>query len=57
MKQDLPSVIQKVCKFLGKDVLEGEKLEGLCQHLSFDKMKNNSAVNKQEMVQVRKTEH
>ncbi len=51
MKRDLPSVIRKVSKFLGKPVAEKD-MDALCTHLSFDKMKNNAAVNKQEWVDV-----
>ena len=51
MKRDLPSVIRKVSSFLGKPVPE-EKMAEFCDHLSFDKMKNNKAVNKDEFVKV-----
>ena len=52
MKADLAKVITKVAKFLGKPVPEGEKMTALVDHLSFDKMKNNNAVNKSDIVQV-----
>lgn len=49
MKKDLPSVITKVANFLGKELTE-EEVEILSEHLSFDKMKDNSSVNKKEFV-------
>ena len=54
MKSDLKSVITKVSTFLGKgDVLDdASRMEALMTHLSFDKMKDNKAVNKAEFVQV-----
>lgn len=52
MKRDLPSVIRKVSGFLGKPVAEKDIPE-LTEHLSFDKMKKNDAVNKHEAVAVR----
>ena len=45
MKKDLAANIRKVAKFLGKE-FEDEKIEALVDHLSFEKMKNNTAVNK-----------
>ena len=54
MQMDLPSVIRKVKKFLGKDREYTEKeMSDLVQHLSFNKMRDNSSVNKQEIVDVR----
>ena len=47
MKKDMASSIKKVAKFLGKDVSD-EMVEKLLDHLSFNKMKNNPAVNKEE---------
>ena len=54
MKKDLKSVILKVSSFLGKEQLvkDEAKMEALVTHLSFDKMKDNKAVNKAEFVQV-----
>ncbi|XP_065090899.1 luciferin sulfotransferase-like [Ochlerotatus camptorhynchus] len=49
MKKDLKSAILKVCSFFGKNYSE-EQIETLCQHLSFNSMKNNPSVNGQEMV-------
>ena len=47
MKRDLATSVKKVAKFLGKEVPE-EKVKVLVDHLSFKKMKNNPAVNKEE---------
>lgn len=44
MKADLPAVIKKVAAFLGKQCTEDE-LKKLAEHLSFENMKNNAAVN------------
>ncbi|GBP27752.1 Estrogen sulfotransferase [Eumeta japonica] len=44
MKRDLASVIRRTAEFLGKTVTENE-VDKLCEHLSFDSMKNNKAVN------------
>ena len=54
MKKDLRSVILKVSSFLGKEQLvkDEAKMDALVTHLSFDKMKDNKAVNKAEFVQV-----
>ncbi|KAJ9573813.1 hypothetical protein L9F63_008795 [Diploptera punctata] len=43
MKKNLPAVIKSVAKFLDR-TLSPEQLEQLCDHLSFDSMKNNPAV-------------
>ena len=53
MKNDLASVIRKVSTFLTRPVAE-EKIPSLVDHLSFDKMKQNKSVNKQEFVEVSK---
>lgn len=44
MKKDLESVVRRTAKFLGKTVSE-EDMSGLLDHLSFNKMKTNNAVN------------
>ncbi len=49
MKRDLPAVIRKVSSFLGAPIAEVAVRE-LASHLSFDKMKSNPSVNKQEWV-------
>ena len=51
MKSDLASVIRKVSSFVGHPVSE-QNIPALVDHLSFDKMKKNAAVNKQEFVEV-----
>ena len=51
MKNDLASVIRKVSAFLTRPVAE-ENIPSLVDHLSFDKMKKNKSVNKQEFVDV-----
>ena len=45
MKKDLATSVKKVAKFLGKEVTD-ENIEALVDHLSFKKMKNNPAVNR-----------
>jgi len=49
MKADLAGVILKVSSFLGHPVDEA-KIPSLVDHLSFDRMKDNKAVNKEEMI-------
>ncbi|KAG6794945.1 hypothetical protein HZU73_09395 [Apis mellifera caucasica] len=44
MKSDLPKVIKKTAAFLDK-ILTNDQVEALAQHLSFDSMKSNPAVN------------
>ncbi|XP_059622330.1 luciferin sulfotransferase-like [Phlebotomus argentipes] len=44
MKRDHPSVIRKTAEFLGKSFTD-EQIETLAEHLSFDKMIKNDAVN------------
>lgn len=50
MKRDLDSVLKKTAQFLGKSYTQGQ-FDELCIHLSFDKMKNNSSVNKEKEVE------
>lgn len=46
MKKDLPSTIYKCAEFLGvSDKLNDEEMSRLCDHLNFDKMQRNQAVN------------
>lgn len=45
MKRDLKSIVLKTAKFLGKSFTSDE-VDKLCDHLSFEKMKNNPAINK-----------
>ena len=49
MKSDLAAVIRKVSSFLEHPVPE-DQIQSLIDHLSFDKMKDNKAVNKEEMI-------
>ena len=51
MKRDLPDVIRRVSAFLGKPVAEKD-IPGLADFLSFDTMKKNPAMNKQNFVDV-----
>jgi hypothetical protein len=51
MKSDLSKVVDKVSTFLGKSINSTDKPH-LLKHLSFDSMKSNAAVNKQDFVQV-----
>ena len=56
MKSDLPSVAKKVASFLGKDLPSSPLgMKNFMDHLSFDKMKTNLAVNKDDFMQVQKT--
>lgn len=54
MKNDLRSVIQKTIKFLNKGLLDDEVL-ALEDHLSFESMKNNLAVNFEPIIEFYKT--
>ncbi|XP_058457125.1 luciferin sulfotransferase-like [Malaya genurostris] len=49
MKTDLVEVIRRVCVFFNKSYTD-EQITELCNHLSFESMKNNPSVNAQEMV-------
>ncbi len=51
MKRDVASVIRRASAFLDRPVAEGD-IPGLVDHLSFQKMQENSAVNAQEMMEV-----
>ncbi|XP_046383783.1 luciferin sulfotransferase-like [Ischnura elegans] len=55
MKKDLPSVVGKVCKFLDKKMPSDEDLKALCNHLSFDSMKANDAVNYECLVEKKRS--
>lgn len=44
MKGDLPSVVRKTAAFLGKTLTDSQ-VDKLCDHLSFQNMKSNRAVN------------
>lgn len=46
MKKDLPSTIYKCAKFLGVEgCIAHEDVMRMCDHLNFDRMQNNPAVN------------
>lgn len=46
MKKDLPSTIHKCAKFLGvADCITQEDVMRMCDHLNFDRMQKNPAVN------------
>ena len=47
MKKDQASAVRKVARFLGKE-LNDEQVRMLVEHLNFENMKINSAVNKEE---------
>jgi hypothetical protein len=51
MKADLSSVVDKVADFLGKSINLVNKPK-LLDHLSFESMKSNKAVNYEDLVQV-----
>ncbi len=46
----MSSVIRRVAAFLGKTVTE-DQVSQLCDHLSFEKMKENPAINRQGLVE------
>ncbi|XP_058831220.1 luciferin sulfotransferase-like [Topomyia yanbarensis] len=50
MKRDLKGTLNQVCKFFNKAYSE-EQLATLAQHLSFESMKDNSAVNARQWVE------
>ncbi|XP_049544014.1 luciferin sulfotransferase-like [Anopheles darlingi] len=50
MKRDLPETIRKVCQFFNKTDYSEAQLLQLAEHLSFDKMRENAAVNKRDWV-------
>lgn len=50
---DLSSVIKKVADFLGTSVSEDD-MDELLKHLSFERMKNNKAVNQEQITEMLK---
>jgi len=50
MKADLPKVIKRVADFLAKSLTD-EEVTTLADHLSFNNMSNNAAVNKEDVVE------
>lgn len=55
MKEDLVGVIKRVNKFLNGADLAEQRIEDLLGHLSFDAMKNNKAVNHDDLIKLRRT--
>ncbi|XP_054263239.1 luciferin sulfotransferase-like [Macrosteles quadrilineatus] len=53
LKKDLPSVVQRTSEFLGKNLTD-KQVDELCEHLSFKNMKNNRAVNYEEVIEINK---
>ena len=53
MKRDLPAVIRKTADFLNKTISPDQVFQ-LAEHLSFKKMKDNKAVNKEEFQELSK---
>ncbi|XP_012264061.2 luciferin sulfotransferase-like [Athalia rosae] len=51
MKQDFPSVLRKIGKFLNKDLTD-DQVSSLLEHLNFKTLKTNSAVNNEDTVEV-----
>lgn len=49
--QDLPGVVQKVAKFLGKALSE-EEVKQLTDHCSFSSMSKNKAVNNEQIMAI-----
>lgn len=49
MKKDLPSVIRKTADFLGKS-LSDEQIDNLNDHLMFENMRKNKALNREEKI-------
>lgn len=54
MKKDLPSVVEKTGAFLNKNLSE-DQIAKLCDHLSFQSMKNNPSVNYEAVVEINRT--
>ncbi|EDV43309.1 uncharacterized protein Dana_GF16584 [Drosophila ananassae] len=51
MIKDLPSVVRRCARFLGvTDLLNASSLQKLCDHLTFDKMRENKAVNLEKLI-------
>ncbi|XP_070498420.1 luciferin sulfotransferase-like [Chironomus tepperi] len=51
MKRNLEQEVKKTMKFLGKNYSQ-EEIDKLCQHLSFESVRNNKTVNKDEHLKV-----
>ncbi|XP_063921563.1 luciferin sulfotransferase-like [Zophobas morio] len=50
MKKDLPSIVRQVAAFVGRS-LTNEQVQILANHLSFESMSKNKAVNKEEHIE------
>ncbi|XP_017058803.1 luciferin sulfotransferase-like [Drosophila ficusphila] len=51
MIKDLPSVVRRCARFLGvENLLDASSLQKLCDHLTFDKMRSNKAVNLEQVL-------
>ncbi|XP_035893419.1 luciferin sulfotransferase-like [Anopheles stephensi] len=50
MKRDLPGAIRQVCQFFDKSYTD-EQIGQLANHLGFDQMRHNAAVNRREWIQ------
>ncbi|XP_016981971.1 luciferin sulfotransferase [Drosophila rhopaloa] len=51
MIKDLPSVVRRCARFLGvQSLLDVSSLQHLCEHLTFDKMRGNKAVNLEKLL-------
>ena len=53
MKKDLPEVIRRTACFLDKTLTDID-VQRLAEHLDFNQMKNNKAVNKEEFEELSK---
>ena len=53
MKKDLPAVIRRTASFLDKNITEPD-VQKLADHLNFNNMKNNKAVNKEKFEELSK---
>ena len=53
MKKDLPAVIRRTASFLDKNITEPD-VQRLADHLNFNNMKNNKAVNKEKFEELSK---
>lgn len=57
MKQDLPSVIRKMGDFLDvKHILTEENVNRICDHVKFEKMQQNPAVNLEPVLKMKRAE-
>lgn len=52
LKKDLKKVIRQIAKFLNRD-LNQEDVEKLANHLSFDSMQKNPALNREKMIKLK----